>query len=236
MSDDAQKASTAYAPKGVFFKIINDLAGKPPPDRIDRSVFGNMNGGLAYSILASMRTTKLIDAEGKPLPLLMEMANATDADRPALLRRMLEGTYPAFFNGTLNLKTATAAQFHAVLRDTYGAQGSTIDKAAIFFLSVAEEAGVEVSDFIRKRTPVAASSASRKSAKARKAAQVAEEILHNPPPPPHPPPPPAKQSPVDVLMSILDMSAMDETETEAVWTLVKFLKRPKSAAPGASEG
>lgn len=56
------------------------------------------------------------------------------------------------------------------------------------------------------------------------------------PPPAYTGQPPASD-PVQVLMSIMDMEAMDEKETEAVWTLVKFLKRPKgAAAPASSKG
>lgn len=53
-----------------------------------------------------------------------------------------------------------------------------------------------------------------------------------PPPPPPPPtaPPPAAQDPVSVLVSIIDMATMSEEEQQAVWTLIRYLKRREAEA------
>ncbi|MBX9747544.1 MAG: DUF5343 domain-containing protein [Hyphomonadaceae bacterium] len=198
MADDTPKITAAYAPWRSFINFIMSLVGKPIPRRIDRSVFGNMNGGLAYSILSALRFLKLIDAEGRPTALLEQLVAASDADRPAALLNVLKAGYEPFWDGSFDLKTATAAQFNELLRDRYGASGSTIDKAAAFFLGAAEEAGVEVSDYIKKRTSVGPSPSSRKSAKARRVAAEASAFIPAPPVPP--PAPPAATSLPDQLV------------------------------------
>ncbi|MCV6900871.1 hypothetical protein OE165_27955, partial [Escherichia coli] len=82
----------------------------------------------------------------------------TEARGPEL-EKILKGAYPTLWAPGFNLKAATASQFNDHLRDQFGISGSTIDKAANFFMAIADQAGVEVSPHIKRRTPVAGSSA-----------------------------------------------------------------------------
>lgn len=204
------------------------------PDRVDRSVWiKNFSGSVVTQMLTTFKFLGLISNEGVPTPRLRTLVDALGTEQwPSELRAVLQSAYAPILAS--DLEKVSATQFNERFRQAYKAEGETARKCMTFFLQAAREAGIALSPFLLSGSkPRAASGAGvRRKAKATGKSAAANDD----PPPPYVPPPPAPPSnPVDVLMSIMDMEAMDEKEAEAVWTLVKFLKRPKGKAASAAK-
>lgn len=222
--------SPPYVGFGSFQSFITGLKGAPLPDRIDRSVFGSMSGGLAYGLLSALKFLNLIDANGAPTPLLSELAEGEGDAQKVALRTVLEGAYPGLFDGTVKLDRATSAQLDDHLRKAFGITGSTVDKAASFVLAAVTAADITISNQLKARKPIASGGASQKKLRLKRNGSTKE---------PSAPPeadqrdtdkltPPGSKDPVQMLVEIIDMSAMDDEEQQAVWTLIRFLKRQEA--------
>jgi len=230
MSEELPAVSPPYVSYGSFASFVTGLKGAMP-SRIDRSVFGGMSGGLAYGLLSALKFLRLVHPDSRPTAELRRLANADGEEKANLLREVLASAYPGLFNGDIDLSTATSGQVDEHLRKTYSIAGSTIDKAATFVLSAAVAAGVQLSPQLKGRKPIASGSAGRKLKLKPSSPQPQASQPPQDGPSPSANPPPARNS-VDVLVSILDMSLMDDAEQEAVWTLIRFLKRQEAKEKG----
>ncbi len=177
MVDISKHPCPPYATFTPFLGFLNKLRDTQIPSRIDPSVFGNASGSLSYSIIAALKVLKLIGPDGAPKPMLVRLVDADDGTRKSIMQEVLPAAYPTFFNGSFDITKATSGQFDEHLRTHYEAKGSTIDKVASFFIAAAAFAGVEVSQLVKDRKPIATSASSNKSKKQRKAAQ--EEQIGN---------------------------------------------------------
>ena len=224
MAEETNSVSPPYATYKQFINFLNGLRETTVPQRIDRSVFGPMSGGTAYSLLSALKFLKLIDDSGAPQSFFRKLVDADDFERKALIAEMLETAYPSFFGGELDLSQASSGQFDDHIREQYKSKGSTIDKQALFFLNAAEDAGITLSAHLKARRPTAASPASRKRQSARK-----EAAAGNTPTPAVTPRTEARRSLSHVLTDLLDVNDMTDVEMEAVWTLLRYQKRKEAA-------
>lgn len=224
MVEETISVSPPYATYKQFINFLNGLRDTTVPQRIDRSVFGQMSGGTAYSLLSALKFLKLIDDAGSPQPFFRQLVEADDTERKTLISVMLANAYPSFFGGGLDLAQASSGQFDDHIREQYKSKGSTIDKQALFFLNAAEDAGITLSAHLKARRPTAASPASKKRHSARKSEGGAL------PPPPSPAPrSEVRRSLSHVLTDLLDVNDMSDNEMEAVWTLLRYQKRKEAA-------
>lgn len=211
-----------YIPWKTNCTVLEDFKTNGLPPRIDNSVLRRFSGGMGSQIKSAYRSMGLMDEQGRPTPHLDAMVKSYGTDGfGEQVRAMIARTYP--FLSKIDLMTATPSMFADAFKDGTSAKEDVLRKCRTFFLQAAPVAGIEIGPRIANATFPRAPSAARKAAKS--ARKVEEQYASSLPPPP-PPPATTESDPVKVLMSILDMDAMDETETEAVWTLVKFLKRP----------
>jgi hypothetical protein len=220
-----------YATFSPLLNFLNKLRETQVPSRIDPSVFGNASGSLSYSIIATLKVLKLIATDGTPTVVFMALVEADDETRKGLLREALPAAYPTFFDGSFDIKKATAGQFDEHIRDRYDAKGSTIDKVASFFIAAANFADVEISQLIKDRKPISSSATSGKSRKQRKqareengagAANTGGAVVN---------PPAAASQPLEYqLVDLLKDDNITDEATTAIWTLVQFLATKKKAA------
>lgn len=228
--------SPPYVGFGSFQSFISGLKGSPLPDRIDRSVFGTMSGGLAYGLLSALKFLSLIDGNGVPTQLLIRLTEAEGEEEKTALRKVLETAYTGLFDGTVKLDRATSAQLDDHLRKTFGISGSTVDKAASFVLAAATAADVTISNQLKARKPIASGGAGQKKLRLKKSGSAKEpatpdagqrdrEVQS----------PATSKDPVQMLVEIIDMSAMDDEEQQAVWTLIRFLKRQEAKKKAMEE-
>ncbi|MEC9266931.1 MAG: DUF5343 domain-containing protein [Pseudomonadota bacterium] len=220
MSSDTDKVQVPYASFRSFISFVDRLREDGIPDAIDRSVFGNISGGTAYGVLAALKALNLIDDEGASSPLFRNLVASQGDERKDVLRQVLEFGYPSLWNGDLNLASASSKQFDDHLRDVYQISGSTVDKAASFFLMAAEAADIPLSAHLKKRSPSSPSTSSRKSRKSRKpaaaqSAEVASAQL---------PLAGAVRKPLEYqLIDLMKEPDVGDEERSAIWCLVQFL-------------
>jgi len=220
MSEKTTSLKPPYATYGSFSNFISKLGETNVPSRIDRSVFGNMSGGVAYSILASLKFLKLINEEGAPSNVFQNLAVASEDQRPALMSNIIKSGYTELFTNDVDLSKASAGQFDEWLRTFYGAQGSTLDKAASFFIAAADVADIELSPQIKGRKPQHSSSSSRKSRKQRKSTKGESEA-------PAVPPKPSVMTEKALEYRLVDLMSEAAGDTEvmkAIISVITFLK------------
>jgi hypothetical protein len=95
--------------------------------------------------MTALRTLGLVDADGRPAQELEELVYAEGDRRRATLKRILTRTYEPVF--LLDLSRATRSQFREAFR-SFGTRENVLVKCEAFFIHAAQDAGVEMSQFI----------------------------------------------------------------------------------------
>lgn len=148
MAGGEQRAAV-YVSWATFKNSVEQLAGGLP-NRIDRTVFPSMAGGVQSQLLAGFRFLGLIDEDDHPTDQLKKLAVPNEAGRREVLKAVLEARYSELFS--LDLTRATPAQIDERMSESYGVAGDTRRKAVRFFLAAVEYVGIEVSPLLSKTT------------------------------------------------------------------------------------
>jgi len=120
------------------------------PSRIDRSVMGSsMAGATVTQLLTALKVLHLIDDNGRPQDSLEQLVAARGDERRGILECILRNTYPNVFQ--LDLKRASIQQFREKFKE-FTAKDEVVNKCQAFFRQAAEDAGIELSPYIMKRT------------------------------------------------------------------------------------
>jgi hypothetical protein len=232
MDEQTKRPSPPYASFASFLSFINKLRDTRVPSRIDPSVFGNASGSLSYSIIAALKSLKLIGADGVPTKEFQDFVKASDEERKPLMQEILKVGFPTLWNGSIDLTSASAGQFDEHIRSQYDAKGSTVDKVATFFISAAKFAGAPISPHLAARKPTASSAASGKSKRQRKG-ENGDLNGEN-----QPQLPPATNAPISdkaleyKLVDLMKDDDIGDDQRTAIWTLIQYLtaKSKKKAA------
>lgn len=226
MAEKGKAMAPPYASFSAFMNFLNKLRDTSIPSRIDPTVFGNASGSVSYSIIAALKSLKLIDGEGAPSGRFVELVNASDDDRKSIMETVVRGGYPTLFGDGINVEKATAGQLDEHIRQTYDASGSTVDKVAAFFIAAAVYAGIGLSHHIKARKATAVSASAGKSKKQRRAdTDHVDEV------PAFVPitPPMAKELEYQ-LIDLMKEDGIGDEERNAIWALVRYLTAKKKAA------
>ncbi len=168
MPESKNLLSPPYASFKQFTNLFSKLNEFGAPSRIDKSVFNNASGSIIYSVLNSLKFLKLIDENGSPSVEFIKLVELQEDQRPAVLKGVIVAGYPTLFSSDFPLTKASSGQFDQHLREVLGAQGSTVDKVAAFFISAVKYSSIEISPQILARKPQYASPSSKKSSTQRK--------------------------------------------------------------------
>lgn len=220
-------------PPYIAYQSLKTMAGQfkehAVPDRIDRSVLTNFSGAVGGQIITSLRFLGLIDADGHPTPKLRDLVDkhGTDAWSPALGAVLREAFSPIF---ELNLATCSPSQFISKFKDEYDGADEVIRKSLTFFLNAARDADIALSPFLLKARKPRSAPAKRKPTRERPSKtdddNGGDEDDGDDDDGEHTPPTPA--DPSQMLLTVLDPDEMDPAEQEAVWTLLKYLRKKKA--------
>jgi hypothetical protein len=132
------------------------------PARVDRSYLHTASGSARAQLTGTFRALGLIDAELGPTETLRELVQDPER-RPEILSQIVE----TFYAPIVALDDhATQQQLEEAFRDEYGIQGSTVRKAASFYLAIAKAAGIKTSSlFATTRTSTAGATRRRRTPK-----------------------------------------------------------------------
>ncbi len=156
-----------YVPYRTFRNFVDQLR-EGIPARIDRSVWGaRYSGSSGIQLMTALKVLGLTDADGRPTEALERLVMTDGDERRAVLTAVLQRHYRPIF--TLDLARATKAQFSETFK-VYGAREGVLRKCENFFIQAAQDAGIELSQYIlaRRHTSrrVSAGSRPRQSAAA----------------------------------------------------------------------
>lgn len=232
MAEKTANHSPPYATFASFVTFLNKLRETQVPSRIDPSVFGNASGSLSYSIIAALKSLKLISAEGVPTLAMIEFVKATDDDRKILMQDILKVGYPTLWNGSIDLASTTAGQFDEHIRQEYDVKGSTVDKVAAFFIAAAKFSDYSISTHLAARKPTASSASSSKSKKQRKVEDIDTGDTGGGSK--HTPLPVMTEKALEYRLVDLMSDAMNDAEVmQAIIKVVTFLKARDAAKKNA---
>lgn len=151
--NDSEQRSVPYLPATTFKSFIQQFKNGVVPPRIDRSLMTTLSGADQSMLRIALRFFRLVDAERNDavtdrFRTLVE-AIGTEAWKPTL-RALVDESYSDIVAGLD--KAATSAQLDEHFRARASVSGSVLDKAVRFYLTLAEEAGIELSPHFKKRT------------------------------------------------------------------------------------
>lgn len=232
MAEKTATHSPPYATFASFINFLNKLRETQVPSRIDPSVFGNASGSLSYSIIAALKSLKLISAEGLPTVEFINFVRASDEDRKPMMLEILKAGYPTIWGGAIDLSSTTAGQFDEHIREEYDVKGSTVDKVAAFFIAAAKYCDLSISPHLAARKPTASSASSNKSKKQRK---VDDDNGGNGAGAYVPPPPITEKALEYRLVDLMTEAMGDQEVMEAIIKVVTFLKARDAAEKKATD-
>lgn len=137
---DSTKFKAPHMAFATLLRFIEELAERPLPPVIDRSMMNSKSGTDQLNLFAALKTFGLIDETNKVTPALTALTAKEVDDRKDALRALIKRYYrEAIEVGAAN---GTQAQLLECFRDRYGVAGvDTQRKAASFFLHAARFAG-----------------------------------------------------------------------------------------------
>jgi hypothetical protein len=227
-----------YVSFQTFMTLVDDFKTNGLPPRVDRSVLKRFSGGVGGQLQSALKSLGLTDEGNVPSDRLSRMVKVYQTEGfKDVLKECLEFAYP--FLAKLDLTTATPSMFAEAFRNGTSAREDVLKKCRRFYIYAAQFCGIEVGN---RLTAGAASPSSRapgsgggyKRRTSKRASGGGAGGLDSEQTPPGRLHAPVDGDPVQVLVSILDMSAMDEEEQQAVWTLIRHLKKKQAKAGGAS--
>ena len=156
-------STPAYVPYATFISALDALKrdGVPGTGKIDKTLWDTQSGAIQGQLLIALRFLGLIDEHNRVLPPLPLLVNATADERKPILRKLVESAYAKLV--ALDLNTISQGQLDSALRE-FNIGGSTLVRAARFFVKACQETGIPISSRVSGKvpSPVGAPSPQRK--------------------------------------------------------------------------
>jgi hypothetical protein len=129
----------------TFWNFIEELASKPLPPRVDRSLMQSKSGTDQANLTMALTSFGLTDSEGNVLSDLTELVAKTAEERKKSFAEMVD----LYYEGPMRVskENGTTAALNAAFVSDYPsiASADTRRKALTFFLHAARESGIELS-------------------------------------------------------------------------------------------
>jgi hypothetical protein len=231
MPDVPTKEVSARKPPFLSFttlaNFLDQFVDSTVPSHIDKSIFpSSMSGGNQVYLQSALKYLGLVSDSNVPQPEFHALVAANEEDRARIWNEILHREY-AFLLKDIEIDRATTRIVVDRFKEV-GMGGDTIRKAMTFFLHAAKAAKMTVSPHVKAPRPV--QPAHPKTPKEKKVdtktgdgagaergakndPRKTEEKTGNPTDPPY-----------QVLIKILN-NDMTEEEQDAVWTLIRYLKK-----------
>ncbi len=150
-SDKSRKHLPPYISYRTFRNFIGRLQQQIPA-RIDRSYWGErLSGSTGNQLMAALRFLNLIDNNGKPANRLRILVSAKGDQQAELLRELASEAYGFVLQSSLDIQNATYSQLEEVFYDSFQLTPDVGRKCIKFFISLAFDARMPLSQFMTKR-------------------------------------------------------------------------------------
>ena len=166
-----------YVPYRTFRNFTDQLRDGIPA-RIDRSVWGaRYSGSSGIQLMTTLKVLELVEEDGRPTPALEKLVHAEGDERRAVLTSILQRHYVPIFR--LDLERSTKAQITEAFK-SYGAREGVLRKCENFFVQAAQDAGIELSQYILARRHTKRASTSARSRQTSAASSPARPFSDGP--------------------------------------------------------
>ncbi len=180
---ESPKRLPPYAPFKSFMKFMDGLKAGFVPPRLDSSYMSaqKFSGSVAGQVLTALRFLGLVSG-AEPTETLRTWAKQSSDDWNKTFEKIIRTSYAPMFE--IDLETATDQMFRERFRKVYGVEGEVASKIITFFTKACNEAGIQLSPLIAKRSPagIARKPRSRKPEAAAAGARVVESEPAEPTP------------------------------------------------------
>lgn len=149
MEDESKKLIPPYIAYKTLSHFLDRLKAVAVSSRIDRSMMSTYSGAVQGQLLTTLRYLNLTNEEGIPNQILYELVNSAGEERLRILKEIISSSYPFLFKKDLDLKQINPQQLLVLFEDA-GVSGATIRKSVVFFLSMARDAGIQLSPHIKR--------------------------------------------------------------------------------------
>lgn len=220
--DDQAQIGGLTAPYTAFSSVktaIRNMKEHGIPGRIDRSVLTNFSGSVASQVMQAFKFLNLTSDDGLPTVLLQKLVDAADQEDKwaGALSPVIKSAYAPMF--TLDLFTASPAQFVQHFRKNYPGAENVSRKSLTFFVNALQEAKIPVSTYILKNKKPRSAPMKKRVAKAAGTAhgeafvvgKTAAALVQ------------ADKLPSEILLGLFD-AQMNSPEKTALWTLIQYFK------------
>ncbi len=151
VSNKSRRHLPPYLSYRTFRNFIEGLR-KGIPARLDRRYWGErFSGSNGNHLIATLRFLGLIDASGTPTSRLRRLVSAKDEQKTELLKEITTEAYGFLLQGSFEPQTATYAQLQEVFQDRFQPTSDVSRKCIKFFVALAGDSGIPLSQFISKR-------------------------------------------------------------------------------------
>jgi hypothetical protein len=123
------------------------------PGRIDRGLMGSMSGAAQSQVTTALRYLGFISENGIPTDTMKQYVAGEEEHRKAILRNILEKSYPFVFgaDAAFDFATATSSQLREEFESKTSATGETVGRCIGFLKDAAQDAGVIISPYITQK-------------------------------------------------------------------------------------
>jgi hypothetical protein len=179
---EAVKNVPVYLSFKTFQSAVDNLRAHGLPDPIDRTTWDSRSGADQTQIISAFKFLGLIGDGDHPTESLKKLKDtaANSEQEKRLLAEITRERYAKVFE--LDLKTATPAQLDTAI-GSYGATGTTRERAVRFFLKLAEHCGISMSSRLTRGSssvqPTVVTNGSPVPQKRRRARKTSNTIQQN---------------------------------------------------------
>ena len=221
------KAEQTVKPPYLSYKTLRNflesLKASGVSGRIDRSIMpSSMSGANQVLVIAALKFLGLIDEVGIPQDNLHKIVELEKGERAQAYQQALKSAY-SFLLKDLDIERATTRQVEERFKDI-GLSTDTVRKAVNFFLLAAKDAELKVSPHIKPYQGTSGGQKTRKGTAKNGQTQQGNETSSSKGVS-------ASQSTTkatyQVLIDILSPDMRDD-EQDAVWTLIRYLKKKEA--------
>ena len=171
MDKPEKKTPPPYVTYKSFSNFINGLRENGVPTHITRTILPGSNSGKA-TMAATLRSLGLVNAAEQPTEVMLKLTDPNN-DYSSTLREIIISQYDFLTDPEFDIKNTTTEKVAEKIREA-GAGGSTVTKCITFLLAACENAGIEVSSYVKAPAPSRSNGGGKRRAKAKDPAPQAD--------------------------------------------------------------
>ena len=183
-----ERRSPPYAPYRSWKNLIEKLRGlRPLPIPFDPGFWNNLgfSGAMVSVLRPSMQSMGLLNNTGTPSDRLDRLLDINDDQSNDLYREIMDAGFPGW-SQKFDLERATDGQLNSYFSEI-GVTGDTVAKCKSFFVGLAGDAGLTVSQHLKTRSASSGTrkrTANRGSSAGNGESETKRRRTSKPPPPP----------------------------------------------------